>query len=217
MFSRSKAAKDGCYYQCKVCAKASYKAYYEANKKKKLDYQKAYNEANKERVAKYHKAYREANKEKRAEYFKVYYEANKEGIKAYREANKERIAESKKAYREANKERAAEYSSQRRARKHNAIPKFLRNCEVERQRLRDIYKLRELLSVATGVEYHVDHMWPLSDNGPHWSGNLQIITAQENLSKNAKVCKVTKKNIRDSLRIAKKEYEDIAAAAKGSK
>lgn len=154
------------------------------------------------------KAHYEANKEKYAEYSKAYYEANKERYAAYREANKEKIAEQTKAYREANKEKMAEKYSRRRARKRNAIPKFLRKCEVEKQRLRDIYRLRDVMSVATGIEYHVDHMWPLSDGGPHWSGNLQVITAQDNLSKGASVCKVTKKAIRESLRIARKEYED---------
>jgi len=113
-----------------------------------------------------------------------------------------------KAYKEANKEKYAEYKARRRARKRNAVPKFLRNCEVEKQRLRDTYALRDVLSKVTGIEHHVDHMWPLADGGPHWSGNLQIITAEENLSKSTKVCKLMKKNIRDSLRIARKEYED---------
>jgi len=49
-------------------------------------------------------------------------------------------------------------------------------------------------------------MWPLSKGGPHWSGNLQILTATENLSKSDSVCKLTKKNIKASLKIARKEY-----------
>lgn len=139
------------------------------------------------------KSYYEANKEKISEQKRGYYEANKERIVAYREANKEKIAEK---------------DSRARARKRNAIPNFLRKCDVEKQRLRDIYRLREVMSVATGIEHHVDHMWPLSDGGPHWSGNLQIITAKDNLSKATSVCKETKKAIRESLKIARKEYND---------
>ena len=143
----------------------------------------------------YSMTYREANKERLAERDKI-----------YSEANKEKRAEYKKAYRKDNKEKILEYKARRRAMKHKAIPKFLRNCEVEKKRIRDTYKLRQLVSEATGIEHHVDHMWPLAKGGPHWSGNLQIITATENLSKNDKLCKTLKKNIKDSLRIARKEY-----------
>ena len=143
------------------------------------------------------KAKRQANKEQISEKKKAFYEANKEKILA-----------SSKTYRENNKARIIERNRRRYALKRKAIPKFLRDCEVERKRLVSIYKLREVISLATDIEHHVDHMWPLSDGGPHWSGNLQIITAKENLTKRDKVCKVTKKNIKDSLRIARKEYEN---------
>ena len=196
-----------------------HKAYYKANKERVAERIKAYRVANKEKVAEYRKAYRVANKEKVAgynkAYNKAYYKANKEKeaerSKAYYEANKEKIAEYRKAYYkayyEANKERFLEHSSLRRARKRNSIPKPLRNCEQERQRLRNIYKLRAVISEATGIEHHVDHMWPLSDGGPHWSGNLQIITAEENLRKNACVCEETKKVIQESLEYTLQEYK----------
>ena len=141
---------------------------------------KDYREANKDKTLKDKKTYREKNREKNRLYAKYYYRANRE-----------------KCY---------EGISRRRARKCKAIPKFLRNCEVERKRIRDIFKLRQVISEATGIEHHVDHMWPLSKGGPHWSGNLQILTATENRSKHASVCKLTKKNIKDSLKIAKEEY-----------
>ena len=221
MFRRNKNEKDGYHNQCKACLKAYYeankemfaeqsKAYRVANKERYAESKKAYRAANKEKVARQKKAYYEANKEKLAEYNKANYEVNKEKLalqrKAYKENNKDKTAEYNKAYKEANKDKTAEYNSRRRARKRNAIPKFLRNCGVEKQRLRGIYKLRQLISEATGIEHHVDHMWPLSKGGPHWSGNLQIITATKNLSKNDKLCKTLKKNIKASLEIARKEY-----------
>ena len=143
---------------------------------------------------------------------KAYREANKEAIaeqkKAYREANKEAVLEYQKAYYEANKDYYNHISAARRARKRNAVPKFLRRCETEKRRLRDIYKLRAVISRATGIEHHVDHVWPLCDGGPHWSGNLQIITATENRSKSASVCADTKRIIRASLKWAKENYID---------
>ena len=190
---------------------ATKKAYYEANKEKITANKKAYYEANKERREAYDKAYYEANKEKKAANNKAYYEANKER----REANKEKIAATKKAYREANKEKTSAYSkayyednmckysayaSKRRALKRKLIPKHLKKCPVEKQRVLDIFKLRSLISKATGIEHHVDHMWPLSDGGPHWSGNLQIITAHENQTKHASVDLELKHNIQQSLK-----------------
>jgi len=182
MFYRQRARKDGHRPDCKACRQVL---------------EKAYNEANKEKISEYNKAYREANKEK-----------IKEIKKSYQENNKEKISEITKAYYQNNKEKSAELSSRRRALKRKAIPRFLKKCDVERQRLKKIFKLREVISLATGIEHHVDHMWPLSDGGPHWSGNLQIIPAKENLTKGTSVCKVTKRNIKDSLRIARKEYEN---------
>tara|TARA_R110000796_G_scaffold174736_1_gene291737 strand:- start:104 stop:787 length:684 start_codon:yes stop_codon:yes gene_type:complete len=204
MFCKDKSKKDGYGSRCKSC----YKAYCEANKEKIAEQRKVYKEANKDRIAEQRKVYIEANKDR----IEAYYEANKEKISermsAYYEANKDRIDERNKAYKEANKEKTNERGSRYRAMKHNAIPKFLRNCEVEKKRLQDTYKLSQLFSKATGIEHHVDHMWPLSKGGPHWSGNLQILTATENISKSDKLCKELKKNIKASLEISRKEYNN---------
>jgi len=143
------------------------------------------------------------DKEEKIAYNKAYYEANKEEYlakcKVYRETNKEWLAVNAKAWREANKGRAAALSAGYKARKLKLIPIHLRDCPQERQRLIQTYKLRNIISKATGVQHHVDHMWPLADGGPHWSGNLQVITAYENLSKNASVCEATKSTIIKSL------------------
>ena len=164
-------------------------------KEEKAAYQKAYYEANKEKSKASMKAYYEANKEKKLAYMKAYQKANKEKKKAYRKANKEKI----KAYREANREKMASFNARRRALKRKQIPVHLRDCPHEKKRLVEIYKLRNIISEATGVQHHVDHMWPLADGGPHWSGNLQVIPAEENLSKNASVCEDTKATIIKSL------------------
>lgn len=168
----------------------------EERKARKREYNKAHYEANRERRLASAKAYREANREKEL--------ARK---KAYREANKEKIAERSKAWREANREKVRAYKAKRRALKKKLIPKPLRECPIETDRLIKTYKLRAIISEATGVEHHVDHMWPLSDGGPHWSGNLQIITAEQNLSKSASVCEETKKIIQESLEYALQELK----------
>jgi uncharacterized Rmd1/YagE family protein len=166
---------------------------------KKRQYDKAYHEANKEAINEKKKAYYEANKEAIAKRQKAYYEANKEAKKTCRkEACKAHYRSKKEVYLSRNKKR--------KALKRNAVPKFLLYCQEEKKRLKEVYKLRQVLSDATGIVYHVDHMWPLSDGGPHWSGNLQVIPAQENLSKFTSVDEEIKATIKEGLEYARQAY-----------
>ena len=183
---------------------ACVKAWREANKEKVRAYLKAYREANKDKIKVTKKAYHKANKDKICRKVSAYYNANKDKhkatIKAYREANKEKVAATKKAWAVANADKVTAKVSRRKALKLKLIPKHLKNCPVEKQRVLDIFKLCRLISMATGVKHHVDHMWPVSDGGPEWSGNLQIITAHENLTKHASVDLELKHNIQQSLK-----------------
>jgi len=142
------------------------------------------------------KTYRQENKERIAEYGKDYYQANKE-----------RISERDKAYYQANKEARAERVAKRRANKRKNTPKFLRKCPVDKERRVFAYRMSKLLTETTGVVHHVDHMWPISDGGPHWSGNLQVIPAVDNLSKNATVDEEIKKTIQEGLEYARQCYK----------
>ena len=143
------------------------------------------------------------SKEERAAYQRAYREANKEKIavqrKVWQAANREKARAASRNWRKANKEKKAATQARRRALKSKQIPVHLRECPHEKKRLVQIYKLRNIISEATGVQHHVDHMWPLADGGPHWSGNLQIIPAEENISKHASVCEETKTTIIKSL------------------
>ena len=157
-------------------------------RKSRVAYSKAYYEANKEKVAARTKAYREANREEIAVRRKVWNAANREKGRA-----------STRRWSAANKEKRAAKQARRRALKKKQVPVHLRDCPHEKKRLVEIYKLRSILSEATGVQHHVDHMWPLADGGPHWSGNLQVIPAEENINKKASVCEDTKTTIIKSL------------------
>ena len=127
----------------------------------------------------------------------------KERSKKYREENKKELKKRKRRYYEETYERRKhiyrENWARYNARKLKAIPVFLRDCEIEKKRLKDIYLLSRLLSKATGIIHHVDHMWPIGRGGPHWSGNLQIIKAEENYKKNASVDKNIKHTIKQML------------------
>lgn len=43
------------------------------------------------------------------------------------------------------------------------------------------------LTTETGVQHHVDHIWPLAKGGPHLPWNLQVLTAEENILKSDKI------------------------------
>jgi len=146
-------------------------------------------------VNQYKKQWYQENREQMVEYNKQWRQENPEYNKQWRQENSEYF----KKRRQENKDMYAEYRARRRALKRDAVPEILTDCPAEKERLVQIYKLRDLLTKATGVEYHVDHIWPLSKGGPHWSGNLQIITAEENLSKNASFCEDTARVIQESL------------------
>ena len=135
----------------------------------------------------------------RKQYDKQYYQENKEKIKQYYQENREKLLDYFKQHYKENKEKYVEKRAKRRALTKDAIPEALIDCSVEKERLLQIYKLRDLLTKATGVEYHIDHIWPLAKGGPHWSGNLQVITAEENLSKHASFCEDTARVIQESL------------------
>ena len=179
-------------------------------KEDKAAYDRARYQANREKIIARTKLYKKNNKEKLNAYHRAYVQNNKEKInahkKAYREANKEKINATAKAWSRANKDKRSAAVAKRRALKINQIPIQVRDCPIEKKRLYQTYKLCSLFNKITGVQHHVDHMWPLSDGGPHWSGNLQIITATENISKNATVDPSIKATIQEMLKDIKDVY-----------
>jgi len=61
---------------------------------------------------------------------------------------------------------------------------------ADKEMMFEIYKLRDEITKITGVQYHVDHYYPLQGEticGLHISENMQIITAEENLAKGNKM------------------------------
>ena len=192
----------------------------EAKEKMRL-YRIEYNKNNKEKMRKYeaernknnpdrkiqNAKWAKENPEKRKVIAKRYRDKNKEKCNAMTTAwaNKNRLRQraTQKAYRLNNLDKYVAYAMNREALKKNAIPKWLINCPLEKKRLNQIYLLSKLFQKADGIPRHVDHMWPLNDGGPHWSGNLQVLTAVENTKKAYKVCPIIKKQIQRNLEEAR--------------
>lgn len=202
-FAKNKSKKDGYSSQCKCCVKQykiankenidKYKKQHRLSNKEQIsEYNRNYHEANKVARLEYQSQYREYNKDRLSEYGKQYHETNREQLVAqmriYREVNKEYLAEQVRIYHKANPWKINAINARRRAVKLRATPKWL-TCE-ELKEIEDFYKKSKSLKLATGEEYHVDHIVPLQGKnvcGLHVPWNLQVIPAKENLSKSNKL------------------------------
>lgn len=204
-------ARQRAYREANLEKRRAYdKQYYKANKGSDIYIAKrraislAWSKANPEKMVVVGKKWREVNRERDKLNKILYKEKNKEHIdiylKSYREANREAMREYQKIRHAADPDAAKYRKAKRRALKLDLIPKHLIGCKIEKKRIKDIHKLRRLISKATGIMHHVDHMWPLAKGGPEWSGNMQIIPAKENLTKHASVCPELKRNIKQALK-----------------
>ncbi len=182
--------------QVRAYKRAYRRVWYQKNKEKINEYKRKYYQKNKEKFSEHTKK----NKEKLSEYYKEYYKNSKEKRTEYTKNNKDKLKERRKKWKENNPALVLQHVANRRARKKRAIPDWLKDCSIEKRRVYTVYLLSRLLAKADGIERHVDHMWPLSDGGPHWSGNLQVLTEKENLEKSAYSCPKLKKQIRLNLK-----------------
>ena len=200
-FGKHKRSKYGVRAACKECIRA-------------------YNNLNKDRIKEYKRLYYERNKGSHKVNCKRYYEENREDLnlknKINREANKEVIRVQRQKYAKENRHVFNYHSSKRRVIKAGSTPKHLVDCKVEKGRLNNIYRLSKIISISTGIPHHVDHMWPLADGGPHWSGNLQIIPAKENLEKHTKVCEGVKNTVKEALEWEIQRYNNERANIRDS-
>jgi 5-methylcytosine-specific restriction endonuclease McrA len=137
----------------------------------------AWVKANPERQKHLLKSWRQNNLEQDTKNKKNYYQRNKEAVLEYAKAWKVANLERKRATDRAAARRTA-------ARRRLAIEAQLKSmCNTELLELRLIYDEATLL----GPNWHVDHIVPLSRGGEHRPYNLQIVNADYNVSKNAKL------------------------------
>ena len=139
----------------------------------------------------YLKDYYEANKAKTLAADKLRYQEKSTEIKAqnkaYREANKDKVAAKNAAYNKANRSARNSIAASYRASKLNATPDWLTG--THKAHIKRTYALATLMTEATGVPYHVDHIVPLQGEficGLHVPWNLQALRADLNMSKSNK-------------------------------
>jgi len=153
-------------------------------------------------VSEYKREYRLNNKERISETGREYHLNNKEKKREYNLKNKERIRETKREWVQNNRAAVNQRNAKRRAMKIRAIPEWLKNCPIEKKRMSHPFKLAQIYEDMDGIKRNVDHMWPLIDGGPHWSGNLEVLTETENKSKWTYSCPKLKKQIKLNLKEA---------------
>ena len=86
---------------------------------------------------------------------------------------------------EANRHKGSSGLQRRKARIIAQSPAL---SEEEKERLNQIYGLRDSLNQAEGrISYHVDHIQPLAAGGLHHPDNLRVLAAFENMRKGAKL------------------------------
>lgn len=167
-FRKDRSRDSGVFPWCIACCRTSDRARYKAAPDKK----KANSRQRRERVGpeahtKYCEEWRARNKTYLLDY-----------QREWRKQNRQRCAERIREWRKANPGRHRASQARRRAQKKGSqAPRDLR--------VTAIYEIAAWLR-SKGDDVHVDHIIPLSKGGPHTYGNLQILTAQENLRKGSK-------------------------------
>lgn len=101
----------------------------------------------------------------------TYYEENRQRDRQYR-------IEYGRKYSKENKGKVNAKTAKRRARLKAAL-----TDDSDLEKIKMFYLLAEEMTRKTGIEYVVDHKYPISKGGLHHQDNLQVITAEENLKK----------------------------------
>jgi hypothetical protein len=169
-FKKDNQKKDGLCSYCVSCVKIKNANKYLKNKDTILLVNKKWRITNREKALMISKIYRDKNKESQSLKSAIKYAKNPEKykiqIKKYRSENPSKQPFFKKRYL---------------ARKLQAIPKWANEHKIQ-----EFYETAQGLNMLLGEWHHVDHIVPLKSKlvcGLHWEGNLQILTAKQNISK----------------------------------
>ena len=155
--------------ECKECKEVKPLDNFSARKKSKDGKQYLCKECSRKKSLSRFAGNKEAFKASMREYYKKTADKRKQYIKEYQKANKGKCNAK---------------NAKRRANKIQATPKWANLKQIE-----GIYKLAQYLTEKHGRQIHVDHIVPLQNPlvcGLHVEDNLQLLYADENLSKSNK-------------------------------
>lgn len=103
----------------------------------------------------------------------------------YKAKNKEKVTEYNKQWWSENKDKRAAYEGKRRAMQLQRTPIW----DPDAHLIVAKYQLAAMLSQASGIPHHVDHIIPLQGknvSGLHVFSNLRVIPGEENVKKSNK-------------------------------
>lgn len=171
---------------CRACARATSKAWYEANKEKAKAKMRAWQAANPEKSKASQKAWRDANPDKAKAAAKrnqttSAYKANKA---EYYKANIEKFKDAAGAWRAENQQELRVHQQNDRARKIGAegqLPRGIVPRLLERQQ-----GMCPCCRQPLGDDFEMDHIIALSNSGPNVESNIQLMRAECNRDKKTK-------------------------------
>ena len=150
-----------------------------------------YHAKNSEKIAARKKAQRVNSKELQVEYAKDYHTKNREKrlrkSRDWHAENRRSVSERHAQWAKENADKRVASVSKRNAMKLQAMPIW-----ADQDAINAFYAEAKRLTDITGIQYHVDHIYPLQGKeccGLHVETNLQILTAADNISKHNKMPK----------------------------
>jgi len=132
------------------------------------------------------KEWYERNKELTKERARAWHLANPEKVSEknikHKNKNKDRLSEYNKQWWSNNKDKRAAYEGKRRAAELQRTPAW----DPDAHLIIAKYQLAAMLTKASGIEHHVDHIIPLQGkkvSGLHTFANLRVIPGSDNVKK----------------------------------
>ncbi len=145
--------------------------------------------------ADYYKENSDRLKSARKEYYKNNSEVSKERCQEWRKKNPDKIKGQCRAWQEDNRDRSraikTKYSKtlkgkitrSRKVRKRRAIEAEALHPEHNVSFESVFEKMRVRLTNCLRFKFHLDHIFPISQGGPHYHGNFQVIPSTLNIIK----------------------------------
>jgi hypothetical protein len=152
--------------------KEYWRGYSKKTKAKRVEYRKKYKIEKAEKLRVDGKKYRESRKEKLREYFRE-----------YTQKHKEKITARKRKYDARKPEIGMEAKAKNRAKRRNAAKDL---TDSQKKINRQFFLMARRLKQCTKIDWHVDHIIPISRGGLHVPSNLMPIPAKLNLWKSAR-------------------------------